>query len=172
MSQYILEMNDISKEFPGVKALDNVTLKIKPGTVHSLMGENGAGKSTLMKCLFGLYEKDSGEILLEGNLVDFHSSKQALDNGIAMVHQELNQVMTRDVMENIWLGRFLKNKAGIIEHKKLYEKTRKIFEELEIDIDPKMRISKLSISQRQMMEIAKAVSYNSKVSICSALLKT
>jgi len=163
MSQYILEMINISKEFPGVKALDGVDLRVRPGTVLSLMGENGAGKSTLMKCLFGIYSKDAGTILLNGREINFRSPKQALDNGVAMVHQELNQVMTRDVMENIWLGRFPTTKIGTVDHKAMYQKTKQIFDDLEIDVNPKVRISKLSVSQRQMVEIAKAVSFNSKI---------
>ena len=100
----LLEMKDICKEFPGVKALDNVSLTVRRGTVHALMGENGAGKSTLMKCLFGIYQKDSGQILLEGKEVNFKNSKEALESGVAMVHQELNQALKRNVMDNIWLG--------------------------------------------------------------------
>ena len=102
----LLQMVDISKSFPGVKALDNVSLTVHRGTVHALMGENGAGKSTLMKCLFGMYNKDKGHIYLEGQEIDFKSSKEALDNGVAMVHQELNQALKRSVMDNLWLGRF------------------------------------------------------------------
>lgn len=102
----LLEMQNITKEFPGVKALDGVSLTVRPGTVHALMGENGAGKSTLMKCLFGIYNKDSGTILLDGKEVNFKSSKEALENGVAMVHQELNQALTRSVMDNLWLGRY------------------------------------------------------------------
>lgn len=102
----LLKMEGICKEFPGVKALDNVSLTVKAGTVHALMGENGAGKSTLMKCLFGVYSKDSGDIILEGRKVDFKNSKEALENGVAMVHQELNQALKRNVMDNMWLGRF------------------------------------------------------------------
>ena len=97
----LLEMKNISKEFPGVKALDNVSLTVRPGTVHALMGENGAGKSTLMKCLFGIYSKDGGTITLEGKEVNFKSSKEALENGVAMVHQELNQALTRSVQDNL-----------------------------------------------------------------------
>lgn len=104
----LLEMKDISKEFPGVKALDRVSLRVKRGTVHALMGENGAGKSTLMKCLFGIYNKDGGTILLEGREVNFKNSKEALENGVAMVHQELNQALTRSVQDNLWLGRYPK----------------------------------------------------------------
>ncbi len=100
----LLEMKNICKSFPGVKALDNVSLTVRPGTVHALMGENGAGKSTLMKCLFGIYSKDSGTITLDGKEVNFKSSKEALENGVAMVHQELNQALTRTVMDNLWLG--------------------------------------------------------------------
>ena len=104
--KYVLEMENISKEFPGVKALDNVQLKLRPGTVHALMGENGAGKSTLMKCLFGIYEKNTGKILLDGHEINFKSTKEALESGVSMVHQELNQVLQRNVLDNIWLGRY------------------------------------------------------------------
>lgn len=155
-------MINISKEFPGVKALDNAQLKLKKGTVHALMGENGAGKSTLMKCLFGIYHADSGEIYLEGKKVSFLSAKQALDNGVSMVHQELNQVRQRNIMDNIWLGRYPK-KGLFIDEEKMYRDTRKIFEELDIQLDPRMKVGKLSVSEMQMVEIAKAVSYNSKV---------
>lgn len=162
--EYVLEMENISKEFPGVKALDGVQLKIRPGSVHALMGENGAGKSTLMKCLFGIYIRDTGTIKLEGKEVEFHSSKNALENGVSMVHQELNQVVQRNVMDNIWLGRYpLKN--GFINEKKMYKDTLQIFEDLEININPKEKVGNLSVSQMQMIEIAKAVSYDSKVLI-------
>ncbi len=159
---YLLEMKDITKEFPGVKALDKAQLKLRPGTVHALMGENGAGKSTLMKCLFGVYIEDGGEIFIEGEKVRFINPKQALENGVAMVHQELNQVLKRDIMDNIWLGRFPK-KGAFVDQKKMYEETQKVFKELEIDVDPKAKIGTLSVSQRQMVEIAKAVSYNAKI---------
>ena len=104
----LLQMKDITKNFPGVRALDKVSLEVKAGTVHALMGENGAGKSTLMKCLFGIYNKDSGHIYLEGREINFSSSKEALNNGVAMVHQELNQALKRSVMDNLWLGRYPK----------------------------------------------------------------
>ncbi len=163
MDSYLLEMEHITKDFPGVRALDDVHLSIRPGTVHSLMGENGAGKSTLMKCLFGIYNKDSGTIRLAGEEVDFRSPRQALDRGVAMVHQELNQVHTRSVMENIWLGRFPKTKLGSVDHREMYRRTEEIFKSLGIRIDPRAIIRTLSVSQRQMVEIAKAVSFNSRV---------
>ncbi len=156
-------MRGITKEFPGVKALDDVNLCVASGTVHSLMGENGAGKSTLMKCLFGIYQRDSGTVLLDGKDVAFRSPRQALDNGVAMVHQELNQVHTRSVMENIWLGRFPRDGMGGVSHKKMYDETRKVFDDLGIQVDPRAKISSLSVSRRQMVEIAKAVSFHSKV---------
>lgn len=159
---YVLEMENIEKTFPGVKALDKAMLKLRKGTVHALMGENGAGKSTLMKCLFGVYKEDAGTIRIEGKEVRFDSPKQALDNGVAMVHQELNQVLRRNVMENLWLGRFPKT-GGLVDHKKMYDETKKIFEDLNIDVDPKTIIGTLSVSQRQMVEIAKAVSYDAKI---------
>lgn len=160
--KYVLEMEGITKSFPGVKALDNVQLKVRPHSVHALMGENGAGKSTLMKCLFGIYEKDAGKILLDGTEINFHSTKEALENGVSMVHQELNQVLQRNVLDNIWLGRYPK-KGLFIDEKKMYEDTIRIFEDLDINIDPRKKVSELQVAERQMIEIAKAVSYNSKV---------
>ncbi|MGL5051130.1 MAG: galactose/methyl galactoside ABC transporter ATP-binding protein MglA [Fusobacteriaceae bacterium] len=162
MNEYLLEMSGVSKEFPGVKALDNVNLKIRPSSVHALMGENGAGKSTLMKCLFGIYKKDAGSILFLGKNTEFTSSKDALNNGVSMVHQELNLVLQTTVMDNMWLGRYPK-KGFFVDHKKMYEDTKNIFQELEIDIDPKVKTATLSVSQMQMIEIAKAFSYNAKV---------
>jgi methyl-galactoside transport system ATP-binding protein len=162
-NEYLLQMKHISKAFPGVQALDDVNLNVRPGTVHALMGENGAGKSTLMKCLFGTYKKDSGEILLDGKEIDFTSAKQAMENGVSMVHQELNQVLKRNVMENVWLGRFPKYMPGVVNHKKMYNDTKALLEDLEINIDPRTLTRDLPVSMRQMMEIAKAVSYNSKI---------
>ena len=160
----LLQMVGISKSFPGVKALDNVSLNVHGGTVHALMGENGAGKSTLMKCLFGIYGKDSGHIYLEGKEIDFKSSREALDNGVAMVHQELNQALKRSVMDNIWLGRYPTVMGGLaVNEKKMYADTMAVFEELGINVDPRRIMSTMPVSQRQMVEIAKAVSYNSKV---------
>jgi len=163
---YVLEMNQISKEFPGVKALDNVTLKVRPGTVHALMGENGAGKSTLMKCLFGIYRPDSGEILLDGQHVTIPQAKDALRLGISMIHQELHPVPHRNVMENIWLGRFPLKRFGplrFVDEKQMQADTEKLFHDLDMDIDPKAIVGTMSVSRIQMMEIAKAVSYQSRV---------
>ncbi|MBQ8210716.1 MAG: ATP-binding cassette domain-containing protein [Clostridia bacterium] len=161
----LLYMENISKSFPGVKALDNVSLTVRAGTVHALMGENGAGKSTLMKCLFGVYGKDSGRIFLNGEEVSFKNSAEALENGVAMVHQELNQALKLNVMDNMWLGRFpMVNKyLPFTSEKKMYERTKQIFEDLGISVNPKTIMNDMSVSQRQMVEIAKAVSYGSKI---------
>ena len=161
----LLRMEGICKEFPGVKALDNVSLTVKAGTVHALMGENGAGKSTLMKCLFGVYNKDSGHIYLEGSEVNFKTSREALENGVAMVHQELNQALKRNVMDNMWLGRFPKISrwCPLTSETKMYTATKEVFDELDVHVDPKTVMSRMPVSQRQMVEIAKAVSYKSRV---------
>ncbi|MGO2507409.1 MAG: galactose/methyl galactoside ABC transporter ATP-binding protein MglA [Vibrio hibernica] len=161
---YLLEMTGISKQFPGVKALDKVSLKVRPHSIHALMGENGAGKSTLLKCLFGIYERDEGEIVFLGKNVNFQSSKEALESGVSMVHQELNQVLQRTVMDNIWLGRY-PTKGFFVDHDKMYHDTKAVFEELDINIDPKEKAGNLSVSQMQMVEIAKAFSYDAKIVI-------
>lgn len=159
-TEYLLEMRGICKEFSGVKALKNVDFCVRPGTVHALMGENGAGKSTLMKCLFGIYHKDGGQIFLNGKEVDFHTPHDALLHGISMVHQELEQVRDRNVMENVWLGRFPK-KNGLIDSRKMYEDTKEVLSSLgdEVILNPKDKLSALPVSKRQMVDIAKAVSY-------------
>ncbi|WP_413729784.1 galactose/methyl galactoside ABC transporter ATP-binding protein MglA [Sodalis sp. RH22] len=162
--EWLLEMNNISKSFPGVKALDNVNLKVHSHSVHALMGENGAGKSTLLKCLFGIYKKDSGSIIFQGKEIDFKSSKEALEHGVSMVHQELNLVLQRTVMDNMWLGRYPR-KGLFVDHKKMYADTKAIFDELDINIDPYDKVATLSVSQMQMIEIAKAFSYNAKIVI-------
>lgn len=161
----LLQMVDIDKAFPGVRALDKARLTVRAGTVHALMGENGAGKSTLMKCLFGVYSKDGGTVTLDGREIHFKNSKEALENGVAMVHQELNQALKRNVMDNMWLGRFPTVAKGIplTSEKKMYEATKAIFDQLEIHVDPRTIMSKMTVSQRQMVEIAKAVSYHSKI---------
>jgi methyl-galactoside transport system ATP-binding protein len=161
-NNYLLEMIDICKSFPGVKALDHAQLKVRPGSVHSLMGENGAGKSTLMKCLFGLYTRDSGDIIYNGRSVTYHSSKEALEDGIAMVQQELNQAQKMSVQDNLWLGRY-PMRFGAIDGTKMYNDSVQVFSKLGIHLDPKAIISTLSVAERQMVEIAKAVSYNAKI---------
>lgn len=164
-SEVLLKMENITKSFPGVRALDGVSLTVHRGSVHALMGENGAGKSTLMKCLFGVYAKDDGKIFLDGEEIEFKNAKEALENGVAMVHQELNQALKLSVMDNMFLGRFptIFKFLPFTSEKKLYKMTKKIFDELNMDIDPKVKTEKLSVSKRQMIEIAKAISYNAKV---------
>ena len=159
----LLEMRGITKEFPGVKALDGVNLTVRAGTVHALMGENGAGKSTLMKCLFGIYSRDSGTITLDGKEVNFKSAKEALENGVAMVHQELNQALTRSVQDNLWLGRYPKVGGIMVSERIMAQRTKEIFEQLGVNVDPKTIMSTMPVSQRQMVEIAKAVSYDAKI---------
>ncbi len=159
----LLQMTNICKQFPGVKALDGVSLTVRRGTVHALMGENGAGKSTLMKCLFGIYEKNSGTIELDGKEINFKTSKEALEHGVAMVHQELNQALKRTVMENLWLGRYPLKFLNCINEKKMYTDSVALFEKLGVNVNPRTVMSKMPVSQRQMVEIAKAVSYDSKI---------
>lgn len=168
MSDYMLEMRGISKSFPGVKALDNVTIKVRPGTVHALMGENGAGKSTLMKCLFGIYKMDEGEIVLDGKPVQILNADDALHKGIAMVHQELQPIPERSIAENIFCGRYPTKQVGplkIIDHKRMYDEAYELLKEVRMEYDPKAKLGTLSISQMQSVEIAKAVSMNAKVVI-------
>ena len=158
----LLEMKHITKAFPGVKALDDVSLSLRRGSVHALMGENGAGKSTLMKCLFGIYTPDSGEIVLENTPLHLKSPAEALRKGVAMVHQELNQALKRTVMDNMWLGRY-PMRGPFVDEKKMYRDTLSVLKNLGLDLDPKAVMGTLSVSKRQMAEIAKAVSYNAKV---------
>ena len=169
MSEYRLEMRGVCKSFPGVKALDHAQLRLRPGSVHALMGENGAGKSTLMKCMFGIYKMDEGEILYEGEKVSIGDPMEALKMGIAMVHQELQPIPARTVGENIFLGRYPMKKAlgfiPIVDHKKMYEDTAALLKRVRMDFDPKQMLGELSVSQMQSVEIAKAVSANCKVLI-------
>lgn len=161
----LLRMENITKTFPGVKALQDVSLTVKKGTVHALMGENGAGKSTLMKCLFGVYKKDGGKIYLDGRQVEFRNSAEALRGGVAMVHQELNQALKRNVSDNMWMGRLpvVHKLFPLVREKKMHRMTREVFNKLGIQAEPKRVMSKMSVSQRQMVEIAKAVSYDAKI---------
>lgn len=164
MSDFVLEMKNIVKRFPGVTALDHVTLQVRPGTVHALMGENGAGKSTLMKCLFGIYHPDEGQIFIDGDETEILSSRRALDVGISMIHQELHPVRFCPVMENVWLGRF-PMKGFMVDHKAMYRQTRELFEQVDLDVDPRALAGSLSASKLQLVEIARAVSYNAKIII-------
>ena len=169
MQEYRLEMRGVCKSFPGVKALDHAQLRLRPGTVHALMGENGAGKSTLMKCMFGIYEMDEGEVLFEGQPVKLNGPLEALEMGIAMVHQELQPIPARTVGENIFLGRYpMKKLFGIIpmvDHEKMYADTAALLKKVRMEFDPKQPLGELSVSQMQSVEIAKAVSANCKVLI-------
>ena len=169
MTEYRLEMTGISKSFPGVQALDQVTLKVRPGTVHALMGENGAGKSTLMKCLFGIYKMDTGEIKLDGEKVTIINADDALKKGIAMVHQELQPIPERSIGENIFCGRYPTKKLlwviPVIDHNKMYEESERLLKEVRMDFNPREKLGSLSVSQMQSVEIAKAVSMNAKVVI-------
>ena len=169
MSEYVLEMTGVSKSFPGVKALDNVQLKLRPGKVHALMGENGAGKSTLMKCMFGIYKMDQGQILMDGQPVTIDDPMDALKKGIAMVHQELQPIPARTVGENIFLGRYPMKKAlgfiPMVDHAKMYADTADLLKKVRMNFDPKQKVGELSVSQMQSVEIAKAVSANCRVLI-------
>ena len=167
MEEYILEMKDIVRTFPGVRALNGVEFRAKRGVVHALMGENGAGKSTLMKCLVGINPPDSGEIWLKGKKVQIQNPNEALKLGIAMIYQELNPVAERSVMENIWLGRepMLSKLPLFVDHKEMYKKTKELLENLEINIEPKVKVKELSVAKMQMIEIAKAISYNADIVI-------
>jgi inositol transport system ATP-binding protein len=164
-SEYLLEVDDVRKEFPGVVALDNVQFKLKRGTVHALMGENGAGKSTLMKIVAGIYTPDSGTFKLRGQDIRLKNPLDALENGIAMIHQELNLMGPMTVAENIWIRREPTNRFGLINHGEMQRRTEELFTRLNIDIDPRVEVRNLSVANRQMVEIAKAVSFNSDVLI-------
>ena len=169
MSEFVLEMRDVCKSFPGVKALDHAQLKLRPGKVHALMGENGAGKSTLMKCMFGIYTMDEGEIYIDGEKTAIRDPLEAWDKGISMVHQELQPIPARTIGENIFLGRYPMKKAlgfiPIVDHDKMYEETAKLLERVHMNFDPKAKLGTLTVSQMQSVEIAKAVAGNCRVLI-------
>ena len=175
-AEYLLSAESVHKAFPGVIALDDVTFNLRRGTVHALMGENGAGKSTLMKILAGIYHPDSGTIKLRGVEVRLQSPLDALENGIAMIHQELNLMPFMTVAENIWIRREPKNRFGFVDHSEMRRMTAELFKRLKIKIDPEIEVRHLSVASRQMVEIAKAVSYESDVLIMdeptSALTET
>ncbi|MFV0504824.1 MAG: sugar ABC transporter ATP-binding protein [Lachnospirales bacterium] len=163
--EYLLEMTNIVKTFPGVKALSGVNLQVKIGEVHGLMGENGAGKSTLMKCLIGIQPITSGEIYFNGKKLDKFNTSEALLSGISMIHQELSPIHTRSIMENIWLNREPRNKLGLINHKKMYDMSVELLKRVDLDIDPKTEIKNISVAKIQLIEIAKAISYDAKLLI-------
>jgi methyl-galactoside transport system ATP-binding protein len=168
LSEYRLEMHDVVKTFPGVRALDGAQLKLRPGTVHALMGENGAGKSTLMKCMFGIYHMDEGEVIYEGEKVQIKGPLDALNRGIAMVHQELQPIPERSIGENIYVGRYPVKKIGpltVIDHDKMYRDAARVLEEVHLNFEPRAKLGSLSVSQMQLVEIAKAVSADCKVLI-------
>ena len=158
----ILEIKNLSKSFGKNKVLDGINFNVRKSSVMGLMGENGAGKSTMMKCLFGIYSKDEGNIYFNGELINFAGPKESLENGIAMVHQELNQCLDRTVADNMFLGRY-PTKYGVINEKRMYDACMRLFASLNMDVDPNRIMREMSVSQRQMVEIAKAVSYNAKV---------
>ncbi|MCR4909413.1 MAG: sugar ABC transporter ATP-binding protein [Lachnospiraceae bacterium] len=164
MGEVILEMKEIDKSFPGVHALDHVSFDVKCGEVHALMGENGAGKSTLMKVLTGIYSKDSGSIIFDGKEIEFHSTREAQEAGIVIVHQELNMIGDLTVAQNIFIGREPK-KGFRIDDKKMIEDSKALFDRLKIHIDPTEKMSELTVGKQQMCEIAKAISHNAKVII-------
>ena len=161
--EYVLEMKDISKTFPGVKALDHVQLQVKPGEVHALMGENGAGKSTLMKILMGIYTKDSGgEIIFNGQPYHVSNPKEAMDHGVAMIHQELNPILDMSVYENIFVGREIR-KNGLVDAKAEIAEAEKLIKECGLHVSPKEKLRNLTVAQCQLIEIIKAISINAKV---------
>jgi inositol transport system ATP-binding protein len=161
----LLFAHGITMGFPGVLALDDVQFRLKRGTVHALMGENGAGKSTLMKILAGIYTPDAGEIRLRGVPVTLGSPLDALQRGIAMIHQELNLMAPMTVAENVWIRREPRNRLGLVDHRAMRRMTQTLLEELNIRLDPDAKVAELSVANRQMVEIAKAVSYKSDVLI-------
>lgn len=165
-SDYILEIKNISKSFPGVKALDDVSFRIRKGTVHGLMGENGAGKSTIMKILSGYLAPDSGTIIFQNQTLRLSSITHAIQSGIAMIYQELNSILDMTVAENIYFGREpTYGSSGIVNHRKLYSQTTELLQGLCMNIAPKTRMRDLSVAKMQLVEIAKAISYESKLII-------
>ncbi len=166
MSEFLLEMKGVCKSFPGVRALHDASLALKPGKVHALMGENGAGKSTLMKCMFGIYEMDQGEIFIEGQPIKVKNPHDAIHYGLAMVHQELQPILDRSIAENIFVGRYPQLIPGLmIDHKKMNQETNKLLQGLGLDFEATTIMRTLSVSQMQLVEIAKAVSFGARVII-------
>src|ERR1700678_1649394 len=164
-AEYLLEVANVRKAFPGVLALDDVSFRLKRGHVHALMGENGAGKSTLMKIIAGIYTPDSGSFKLKGQEIKLTSPLDALQYGIAMIHQELNLMDSMTVAENIWTRREPLNRLGFVRHEEMRRRTKELFQHLDIPLDPETEVRDLSVANRQMVEIAKAVSYDSDILI-------
>ena len=164
-NEYVLTMEGISKQFPGVRALSDVQLRTRKGTVHALMGENGAGKSTLMKCLIGMYVPDSGTITFKGERLHITNTHQALSKGISMIHQELSPVPEMTVAENIYLGREPTTWYGLVDKRKMNRVATELLDRLKIKIKPSAKMRDLSIANTQLVEIAKAVSYDSDLII-------
>ncbi len=162
MAEFVLEMNHIAKSFPGVKVLDDVTLRVRPGEVHALMGENGAGKSTLMKILMGIYTADAGEVILDGKPMHVRNPRDAMDMGVAMIHQELNPILDMQVFENVYIGRELKT-GILVDKSRMIKETQALLKDLGIDISATSYMRDLSVAQCQLIEIVKAISLSSKV---------
>lgn len=161
----LLQLKNITKTFPGVKALKGVNLTVNKGEVHALIGENGAGKSTLMKCLIGIQPPTDGEIWYDGKIIKDYDTRAALKMGISMIHQELSPIEHRTISENIWLGREPKNKFGFISYQKMNEQTREVLKLVDLNEEPTQVMKNLTVAKIQMIEIAKAISYNAKVII-------
>lgn len=166
----VLSIRGMCKSFGRNRVLDHINLDVKRGTVMGLMGENGAGKSTMMKCLFGTYQKDEGKIFLNGKEISFSGPKDALENGIAMVHQELNQCLERSVIDNLFLGRYPVNSMGVVDEGQMKKKAADLFRKLGMTVNLTQPMRNMSVSQRQMCEIAKAISYNAQVIVLMSRL--
>ena len=157
MSKYILEMKNITKEFPGVKALDNVNLQVEPGEIHALIGENGAGKSTLMKCLTGIYVPEEGTMTFKGEPWKVSNPKEATDKGISIIHQELNLMNALTVAQNIFIGREPRKMAFVLDDKKMRRETLKLMERIDFYLDPDAIVGTLTVAQMQMVEILRSL---------------
>lgn len=164
MAEVVVSMKNIQKRFPGVHALDNAQIELKKGEVHGLVGENGAGKSTLMKVLTGIYEKDSGIVIVKGREVSYKTPADALEDGISMIHQELNLMPHLTVADNIFIGREPK-KGLVLDKKKTLQMTKELLKSLHLDIEPDVTVGQLTVAKQQMIEIAKAISLNADILI-------
>ncbi len=159
----VLSIRGMCKSFGRNRVLDHINLDVKEGSIMGLMGENGAGKSTMMKCLFGTYQKDEGTIIFDGKEVNFFGPKDALENGVAMVHQELNQCLERSVVDNLFLGRYPTNSLGVVDETRMKNEAAELFRKLNMTVNLTAPMRSMSVSARQMVEIAKAISYNAKL---------